>query len=194
MPRVDLQVPMTEKDAAKHLGARWDPQNKTWYVPNGVDAKPLQKWIAVPESPNIRAEQWYLATAIRECWRCHVSSRVYGIVLPEGHEVWVVEDDPNDDSWERSELPTILSYVADVAQPIANCLRAIAPRYRIDYSQTTQSFYWMNHCEHCEAKLGDFETFQEHGVGFGVGRDKIRLQEMLESFSASCGSYSLGFD
>lgn len=43
MPRIDLQVPITEKDAAKHLGARWDPQNKTWYVPDGLDATPLQK-------------------------------------------------------------------------------------------------------------------------------------------------------
>ena len=57
MPRIDLQVPITEKDAAKHLGARWDSQNKAWYVPDGIDATPLQKWIAVPESPNIRAEQ-----------------------------------------------------------------------------------------------------------------------------------------
>ena len=47
MPRIDLQVPITEKDAVKHLGALWDPQNKTWYVPDGIDATPLQKWIPV---------------------------------------------------------------------------------------------------------------------------------------------------
>jgi hypothetical protein len=47
MPRIDLQVPFAEKDAAKHLGARWDSQNTTWYVPDGIDATPLQKWIPV---------------------------------------------------------------------------------------------------------------------------------------------------
>jgi hypothetical protein len=51
MPRIDLQVPITEKDAAKHLGARWDSQNKTWYVPDGIDATPLQKWIPVQRPP-----------------------------------------------------------------------------------------------------------------------------------------------
>jgi hypothetical protein len=90
MPRIDLQVPITEKDAAKRLGARWDSQNKTWYVPDGVDAKPLQKWIAVPQSPNIRAECWFLATTRRQCWRCDASSRVFGIVLPQGHEALIV--------------------------------------------------------------------------------------------------------
>jgi Domain of unknown function (DUF5710) len=104
MPRIDLQVPIIEKDAAKHLGARWDSQNKTWYVPDGIDATPLQKWIAVPQSPNIRAEHWFLATTTRQCWRCHASSRVFGIALPEGHEALIVEDDPDDDYWQLGEL------------------------------------------------------------------------------------------
>ena len=192
MPRIDLQVPITEKGAAKHLGARWDSQNKTWYVPDGIDATPLQKWIAVPESPNIRAEQWFLATTTRECWRCHVSSRVFGIVLPEGHEALIVADDPDNDCWQPGDLPAILSYVTDVPESVAKHLRSLAPRYRVDYSQTIDSFYWMNHCEHCEAKLGDFETFQEYGVGFGAMGDRIRLLKMPEPFFASCGSYSEG--
>ena len=114
MPRIDLQVPMFEKDAAKCLGARWDSQNKTWYVPDGVDARPMQKWILGPQSPNIRAEHWLLATTTRECWRCHASSHVFAIVLPEGHEALSVEDDPDDDYWQPGDLQATLSYVADV--------------------------------------------------------------------------------
>ena len=192
MPRIDLQVPIIEKDAAKQLGARWDSQSKTWYVPDGIDATPLQKWIAVPQSPNVRASHWFLATTTRECWRCHASSLVFGIAIPVGHDVLIVEDDPEDDYWQLAELPAILSYVTDVADSVAKRLQQIAPRYRIDYSQTTHSFYRMNHCEHCEAKLGDFETFQEYGVGFGAMGDKTRLLEMPGPFSASCGSYSEG--
>jgi hypothetical protein len=194
MPRFDLQVPITEKDEARHLGARWESQSKTWYVPDGVDATPLQKWIAVPQSPNIRAEHWYLATTTRQCWRCHASSRVFGIVLPEGHEALIVEDDPDDGYWQPGDLPTILGYVTDLAESVALRLRRMEPRYRIDYSQTTHSFYWMNHCEHCEAKLGDFETSQEPGVAFGRTRDKIQLLEMLEPFSATCASHSEGIE
>lgn len=36
MSRIDLNVPFAEKDAAKALGARWDPRRRTWYVPNAA--------------------------------------------------------------------------------------------------------------------------------------------------------------
>ena len=29
-----LNVPYIEKDEAKNLGARWDPQRKKWYAPD----------------------------------------------------------------------------------------------------------------------------------------------------------------
>ncbi len=41
-----LEVPYTEKDEAKGLGARWDPEMKKWFVPKGRDTKPFARWIA----------------------------------------------------------------------------------------------------------------------------------------------------
>ncbi|MDG1454524.1 MAG: DUF5710 domain-containing protein [Methylophilaceae bacterium] len=42
---IALKVPFKEKDEAKSLGARWNPDGKHWYVPEGVDASPFAKWI-----------------------------------------------------------------------------------------------------------------------------------------------------
>ncbi len=39
-----LNVPYAQKDAAKALGARWDPSVKKWYVPAGKDATPFAQW------------------------------------------------------------------------------------------------------------------------------------------------------
>ena len=39
-----LNVPFAAKDQAKGLGARWDPQQRSWYVPLGVDIQPFQAW------------------------------------------------------------------------------------------------------------------------------------------------------
>ncbi len=44
-----LNVPYAEKDQAKALGARWDPQRKSWYVPEGKAIEPFARW--TPESP-----------------------------------------------------------------------------------------------------------------------------------------------
>ena len=44
-PMVLLNVPYAEKDAAKALGARWNPTRRRWYVPDGVAAEPFAKWV-----------------------------------------------------------------------------------------------------------------------------------------------------
>ncbi|WP_347986969.1 DUF5710 domain-containing protein [Methylomonas sp. AM2-LC] len=39
-----LKVPYTEKDAAKTLGAKWDANQKKWYVPEKLDISLFSKW------------------------------------------------------------------------------------------------------------------------------------------------------
>jgi hypothetical protein len=42
---INLKVPFNEKDQAKSLGARWNAEAKLWYVPQGVDTAPFEKWM-----------------------------------------------------------------------------------------------------------------------------------------------------
>ena len=44
-----LEVPYSEKEEAKKLGARWDPDIRKWFVPTGIDPKPLAKWFPEAE-------------------------------------------------------------------------------------------------------------------------------------------------
>ena len=43
--RVNLQVPYAEKDAAKRLGAQWDPARRVWYVQDLEKLEPFLKWM-----------------------------------------------------------------------------------------------------------------------------------------------------
>lgn len=198
MPRIDLKVPFHEKDEARALGARWDPQRRVWYVPDNVDSSRLRKWIPASESPNVRAASYFLADATRSCWRCSSLTRVFGIILPAGYEVLEVDDDGADDRWEPADEPTLLSYITSLADPIPARLSRLAPLYRVDFSQTTLSFYWMNHCEQCGVKLGDFETVEECGAALNPvtpeGAAKVRLREILEPLFAACGGYTYGLE
>ena len=51
---INLKVPFNEKDQAKSLGARWNAEAKLWYVPQGVEAAPFEKWVssALNSAPN----------------------------------------------------------------------------------------------------------------------------------------------
>jgi antirestriction protein ArdC/phage/plasmid primase-like uncharacterized protein len=43
--KVFLDVPYSEKDQAKSLGARWDKGSKKWYCPPGLDLKDFSTWL-----------------------------------------------------------------------------------------------------------------------------------------------------
>jgi hypothetical protein len=58
---IALKVPFSEKDQAKSLGARWNAESKHWYVPQGVDSAPFEKWftnaeVAVPSKVTATAK------------------------------------------------------------------------------------------------------------------------------------------
>ena len=44
--RINLNCPYEEKDAARALGARWDPGRKTWYIADVEDLTPFMRWIS----------------------------------------------------------------------------------------------------------------------------------------------------
>src|SRR6185437_14792060 len=115
------------------------------------------------------APTWNFVGASRECWRCEALTSVFAIVLPSGHETLIAEDDPRADRWVRGEWSVLLSYVGDVPRCVAAEFQMIAPQYRVDHSRTIGSSYWMNHCEHCDAKLGDFETIEEPDTFYKLG-------------------------
>ncbi|OGV77982.1 MAG: hypothetical protein A3I83_07735 [Methylotenera sp. RIFCSPLOWO2_02_FULL_45_14] len=48
---ISLKVPFNEKDQAKALGARWNAELKQWYVPEGVNSAPFEKWFANSSAP-----------------------------------------------------------------------------------------------------------------------------------------------
>ena len=39
-----INVPYSDKDEAKNLGARWDRQQQRWFIPTGIDAEAFAKW------------------------------------------------------------------------------------------------------------------------------------------------------
>ncbi|MEQ1598568.1 MAG: DUF5710 domain-containing protein [Methylotenera sp.] len=65
---INLKVPFNEKDQAKSLGARWNAEAKLWYVPQGVDAAPFEKWVtsATNSAPNISPKQAAVKPAMQE--------------------------------------------------------------------------------------------------------------------------------
>lgn len=51
-----LNVPYSQKDEVKKLGARWNPTKKTWYIAGVEDLTPFVKWIPREKLKSIKSE------------------------------------------------------------------------------------------------------------------------------------------
>jgi hypothetical protein len=197
MPPIDLNVPFHEKDDAKRLGARWDAARKTWFLPDGTNTGPFGKWLTSQSDSNIRCSSYFIAQSTRMCWRCDQSTPVFSFLLPRGHEVWLESDEFV--GWEHQASAAVVYYTTHIPSTVQAQMRSLSCQYRNDFSQTTQTFYWMNHCEHCGMKQGDFELFEEFDTPFCPvdvrDASRILLHPIQKPFEASATSiaYEPGF-
>jgi len=190
MSRIELKVPFADKDEAKRLGARWDSERKVWYVPDGVEANAFSRWMQSEPDITVRSSSYFIAQTTKLCWRCSKSTSVFGFMLPVGHESLEYDDeDEEPDTWYRHEEPTIVHYVNDLLPAVAARIKALTRHYRIDFSKTTKSSYWMNHCEHCGMKQGDFDMYCEPRGAFypmdEVDASLILLHKFAEPFGCT---------
>jgi hypothetical protein len=134
---------------------------------------------------------------MRSCWHCARDTRVFSFLLPPGHKARVSNDEST--NWEVQESEAIVYYVTWIPASVQAQMQSVTRQYRNDFSKTTQSFYWMNHCEHCGMKQDDFELFEEFDTPFcpiePQDASRILLRPVSESFEASAASiaYEPGF-
>ncbi|MCX8565576.1 MAG: hypothetical protein ON057_000303 [Glomeribacter sp. 1016415] len=190
MPRIDLNVPFAEKDEAKWLGARWDGERKVWYVPDGVATNVFGRWLPCEPDISVRSSIYFIAQTFNPCWKCGKHTSAFGFILPAGHETLEPDDEDDDrDAWCRYDEPTIVHYVTELLPSVVARIKAFSRHYRVDFSKTTQSSYWMNHCEHCGMKQGDFEMYCEpQGAFFPIDENaasQIVLHEFAEPFGCN---------
>ena len=82
--KIYLNVPYSEKDQVKEMGARWDPDIKKWYYKGLVrDYIKFAKWISDDEEITIAFEHIYMVERIRTCYKCGKQTRVIGLALGE---------------------------------------------------------------------------------------------------------------
>ncbi len=176
MPSFDLEVPYRQRELARQLGARWDAQRRVWYVVGGKDLTRFKDWLPRAPYVNHRSASYVLLESQRICWQCRQATRVFGFALPGGHEALeaLAEDSREGVDSRASDEPeagvrwvtqrdaAVLCYITHLSASALSRMEWLTPRYRKDFSAATRSRYYMNHCEACDSKLGDFDTIDEY--------------------------------
>ncbi|CAI8950407.1 DUF5710 domain-containing protein [Brevibacillus sp. IT-7CA2] len=196
MNRYDLRVPFSEKDYAKSLGAKWDLEKKVWYVSDEIDLEPFQKWFPTKvQSFNVRANSFEIAESVQACWKCRKKTRVFSFCLPEGFEL-LEEHGESVERWVRQDYSTMLSNITVLSERVLEVIQRITTRYVVNFSKTASQSYYLNHCEHCNSKQGDFYLHNEPGNAFfpmsDEEMDQIKMQQYNLPFAAYATSFSIG--
>lgn len=157
-----LNVPYSEKDEAKALGAKWNPTLKKWYVEHKKDYYKFLKWtLGDEECATIVCDHFYIVEGIRECFRCKKPTKVIGFGIENMFELSNPEvyDNVNNPCQYLSNEIHIINYL-EVFTP--DFLMFLSERfgYYSDYSKISGRDYY-NHCSHCGVLQGNFYLFEE---------------------------------
>lgn len=184
---VFLDVPYHEKDEAKRLGARWNPAERKWYVPEGRSLDPFSKWLPKPTEAGALqiSAPIYLVESSSTCWSCGCETPVIALAVDR------LDAEPG----ESEEVCMILlSSVENLPGELTNLLGQRYAFFKKRYSKTAGVRYFMNHCS-CGAPLGDFFLHSEPGGAFcptsAEEAENIILRELPVAgpfnVEASCG-------
>jgi putative DNA primase/helicase len=128
--KIWIDVPYPQKDEAKALGARWDRQEQSWYIPAGVDPAPFARWTPAT-APQARLKQppavpprQYLAVPYGE----RVAAKAAGAVWDKAAKSWYAG--PKADlaklkRWKPENVPTQQGPAMTPKDEFAEALRSI---------------------------------------------------------------------
>ena len=175
-----LNVPYEEKDEAKALGAKWNPQLKKWYVEKRKDYHKFIKWIlGGKEQVYILCDCIYIVEGIHTCFKCRNLTKVIGYGIKKYFDVCNPEVYGEEDAWsfEDDEIH-IASHIYPLPEKLLNYLKDKYGYFK-SYSQTVQSSYLANHCSNCKVIQGDFYLFGEVDSPFFIDSEERAKQLKL---------------
>lgn len=165
--KIYLNVPYSEKEQVKELGARWDPDIKKWYYKGLVrDYIKFAKWISDDEEITIAFEHIYIVERVRTCYKCGKQTRVIGLALGE-HLVVYRDDDGTykcdcfEDVYEFPSLYVTWELCERDIPPVL--LEYLKSKYNVHVGKSRiGGTYFANHCEHCDAIQGSNYLMEEN--------------------------------
>lgn len=163
-----LDVPYSEKEEAKKLGARWNPKLKKWFVEaSHKEYINFAKWILEGTDDAIIATEYlYIIEGEQKCWKCGNSTRIIGLGIGEYVHIFGEPDAADLEIAEDYVAPgeeVHLAWTFDEREIPPKLLKYLKEHYSVKtgYSKTIGGKCFANHCDCCGALQGNWFIFDE---------------------------------
>lgn len=166
-----LNVPYSEKDEAKALGARWNPDLKKWYATDKKDYHKFARWFTNQNADLIICNRLYIIVSEQHCFKCKKPTSVVSLA---SDSYLIIEDD----HFELIEED--INFIQDVDYLPESLKKYLNDNYKFynGYSKTTHSNYFGNHCDSCGVLQGNFFLYSEPDSPFFM--DSVEKAENLK--------------
>lgn len=186
--RLFLNVPYSEKDEAKALGAKWNAKVKKWYVDKKREEYVrFAKWILNNDDEAFIATNYiYVIEGKHKCWKCGRPTRVIGLGVSEYIHVYGDEDEPQyetSDDFVDTCKELNLAWTDDEDDIPPKLLRYLKENYSVKtgYSKTIGDKCFANHCDCCGALQGNWFLFDEPSSPLSSSAFDDRLIERMRN-------------
>lgn len=166
--RLFLDIPYSEKDEAKKLGAKWNRAVKKWYIDvEREDYIKFSKWILRHSDDVIIAIDYlHVIEGKAHCWKCKSLTTVVGLGVGEYIHIYGEPDDAEFEIVENSAMSgeeIHLSWSDNEKNIPPKILDYLKKNYFVKtmYSKTMGEKCFANYCQHCGALQGNYFLFTE---------------------------------
>ena len=133
-------------------GAHYDADSNVWYVEEGEFTEALGRYAYEMDDCNIVAPYYLVVSTKITCWTCHQPTQVLAVMFTR-----YLRKNQDGKGWESVKRNCFVFHINELPEAIKKNIKA--RNYYLDKSKTTGLRYWMNHCEICGERLGDYELF-----------------------------------
>ena len=212
MLKLYLNIPFSEKEIAKSLGAKWDSVRKSWYYHGEAENYiNFAKWIfnyEEKEGTLIICDYFYILESYQTCWKCKEKTIVVGLGLEKFIELYYLYEEPINYEVElhgfKNEREVRVTWNDNEKDIPKSILEYLKNNYNVktDISKII-GVTFANHCQRCNALQENYYLFGYPGSPFfpvgnqyeiidslqNINLKKIMLDENLKfNCTLSCGS------
>ncbi len=175
-----IDIPYCDKDEAKLLGAKWNPELKKWFIKNKSDYPKFSKWIVKGEGyTTILCDYFYIVLGVRKCFKCHKLTNVMCFAVKN---FLLMGKSQNEFDFPYEYFHNDVHISPIIKSLPEGFLGFLNDKYKFyfDFSKTTGDSYFANHCDHCGMIQGNYYLFEEPDSPFYV--DSVECASELNLF------------
>ncbi len=178
---IQIEIDFKDNEKAEHLGATWDNELKIWYIPDKRKITDFKQWI--PEDSDIIVKNPFLiAINKKNCNNCKKDTTLIALGAEQFIQAEFENEESNEKEWSLEKRLVLFSNITYLPKYVISMIQNKYPFFRYTFLKSIESYFWTNHCIHCNAIQDDWNAHnQPDGAFFPCSPENAETIELIKT-------------